>query len=104
MRDALNGWQAAFPIVGDVRGLGPMQLVEFVRDRESKTPAPLDHTLQIVRETVASGVVVMRAGLYSNCIRFLPPLVMPEAMLREGLEAVERAIEAVSMRHAGTPV
>ncbi|MBZ5559891.1 MAG: aminotransferase class III-fold pyridoxal phosphate-dependent enzyme [Acidobacteriia bacterium] len=103
MHDAMDGWKARFPIVGDVRGLGPMRLVEFVRDRDAKEPATPEQTLQIARQAVASGVVVMRAGLYSNCIRLLPPLVMPEDMLREGLDVVGRAIEVVSMRHAGTP-
>jgi 4-aminobutyrate aminotransferase/(S)-3-amino-2-methylpropionate transaminase len=37
--------------------------------------------------------LLIRAGLFSNCIRFLPPLNMPEDMLREALEAVEHAIE-----------
>lgn len=101
MRDVMNRWQANSPIVGDVRGLGPMMLVEFVRDTVSKEPAAPDQTLQIVRRAVADGVVVMRAGLYSNCLRLLPPLVMPEQMLREGLAVVGRAIEVASERHAG---
>jgi len=103
MREVMDGWKAKFPIVGDVRGLGPMMLAEFVRDRASKEPAPPEQTLEIVRESVARGVVVMRAGLYSNCVRLLPPLVIPEDMLREGLVAVGRAIEVVSVRHAGAP-
>jgi 4-aminobutyrate aminotransferase/(S)-3-amino-2-methylpropionate transaminase len=37
----------------------------------------------------------MRAGLYSNCVRLLPPLTMPEEMLREGLDVLGRAIEFV---------
>ena len=102
MRGAMNAWQATCPIVGDVRGLGAMMLVEFVRDRDSKEPAPPEQTLQIARRAVADGVVIMRAGLYSNCIRLLPPLVMPEDMLREGLDVIGRAIEVVT-RHAGAP-
>ncbi|PYQ70137.1 MAG: hypothetical protein DMG04_25825 [Acidobacteria bacterium] len=103
MREVMNAWTMKYPIVGDVRGLGPMMVAEFVADRRSKKPATPDETLQIVREAVARGVILMRAGLYSNCVRFLPPLVMPEDMLREGLEVVGGAIEAVSLRHAGTP-
>jgi len=98
MHGVMNEWRAKWPIVGDVRGLGPMRLVEFVRDRETKEPLPADQTLQIVRQAVANGVMLMRAGLYSNCIRFLPPLTMPEEMLREGLDAVGRAIETVQSR------
>jgi len=98
MREVMNGWKATFPIVGDVRGLGPMMLAEFVRDRDTKEPATPDETLKIVRQAVANGVVVMRAGLYSNCVRLLPPLTMSEDMLREGLGALGRAIELVAAR------
>jgi 4-aminobutyrate aminotransferase/(S)-3-amino-2-methylpropionate transaminase len=101
MRDAMNGWKANSSIVGDVRGLGPMMLVEFVRDRESKEPSAPEQTLQIARRAVAGGVVIMRAGLYSNCLRFLPPLVMPEDMLSEALDVVGLAIEHVSQSAAG---
>jgi len=93
MREVLEGWKASWPVVGDVRGLGPMMLVEFVTDRELKTPLAAADTLAVVRRAVANGVLLIRAGLYSNCIRFLPPLNMPEDMLREALNAVGRAIE-----------
>jgi 4-aminobutyrate aminotransferase/(S)-3-amino-2-methylpropionate transaminase len=104
MREGLNGWKAKFPIVGDVRGLGPMMLVEFVRDRGTKEPAAPEDTLTVVRQAVANGVVVMRAGLFSNCVRLLPPLTMPEDMLREGLDALGRAIDVVATRHAAASV
>jgi 4-aminobutyrate aminotransferase/(S)-3-amino-2-methylpropionate transaminase len=94
----MNGWKAQWPLVGDVRGLGPMMLTEFVRDRETKQPVTADETLQIVRQAVKNGVVVMRAGLFSNGVRLLPPLTMPEDMLREGLDALGRAIATVSER------
>jgi 4-aminobutyrate aminotransferase/(S)-3-amino-2-methylpropionate transaminase len=103
MREVMDGWLVKYPIVGDVRGLGPMLLVEFVRDRASKTPATPEQTLGIVRDAVAHGVVVMRAGLYSNGVRLLPPLVMPEDMVREGLDVLGRAIEVASLRGTGAP-
>jgi 4-aminobutyrate aminotransferase/(S)-3-amino-2-methylpropionate transaminase len=94
MRDVMEGWKRRWPIVGDVRGLGPMMLVELVTDRESKTPLPPADTLAVVRSAVSKGVLLIRAGLFSNCIRFLPPLNMPEDMLREALDAVGSAIES----------
>jgi 4-aminobutyrate aminotransferase / (S)-3-amino-2-methylpropionate transaminase / 5-aminovalerate transaminase len=100
MREEMESWKARWPIVGDVRGLGPMRLVEFVRDRRSKEPAAPETTLTIVRRTVANGVIVMRAGLYSNCVRLLPPLTIPEDMLREGLGAIGQAIESVASQPA----
>ncbi|HEY3838759.1 MAG TPA: aminotransferase class III-fold pyridoxal phosphate-dependent enzyme [Bryobacteraceae bacterium] len=96
MREVMEGWQRRWPMVGDVRGLGPMLLIELVTDRGSKTPMPAPEVLAIVRRAVANGVLLIRAGLFSNCIRFLPPLNMPEDVLREGLDAVERALEAAA--------
>lgn len=105
MREVLGGWKARWPIVGDVRGLGPMMLLELVSNRDNKEPLSPQATLQIVRRAVVNGVLLIRAGVFSNCIRFLPPLNMPEDVLREGLDAVGRAIEASVMEKAGaTPV
>jgi 4-aminobutyrate aminotransferase / (S)-3-amino-2-methylpropionate transaminase / 5-aminovalerate transaminase len=94
LREVLEGWKHRWPVVGDVRGLGPMMLAELVTDREAKTPLPPADTLAVVRRAVSNGVLLIRAGLFSNCIRFMPPLNMPEDMLREALDAVGRAIEA----------
>lgn len=104
MAEIMNGWKRDWPIVGDVRGLGPMMLAELVRDRETKEPASTEETLQVVRQAVANGVVVMRAGMFSNGIRLLPPLTMPEEMLREALGALGRAIETVQGRLLTTSV
>ena len=104
MREVMGDWPRQWPIVGDVRGLGPMMLVEFVRDRATKAPLAPDDTLQIVRHAVANGVVLMRAGLFSNGVRLLPPLTMPEDMLREGLDGLGRAIAVVSERTAAARV
>lgn len=87
----LERWKADYGIVGDVRGLGAMRLVEFVSDRQRRTPDP-DTTLQVIREAVSHGLILIRAGLYSNCIRLLPPLVISDAQLDEGLDVLEAAI------------
>ena len=95
MREVMGGWQRDHQLVGDVRGLGPMMLVEFVKDRATKEPAP-DETLAIIRRTVQNGVIAIRAGLFSNCIRLLPPLVITEEQLREGLAVLGQSIAAMS--------
>lgn len=101
MREVLETWKARWPMVGDVRGLGPMMLIELITDRESKTPLPPAEVLAIVENAASKGVILIRAGLFSNCIRFLPPLNMPEDMLREALSAVESAMEeAVAAKQA----
>ncbi|TWT98196.1 4-aminobutyrate aminotransferase GabT [Botrimarina colliarenosi] len=93
MRTRLESWKERFPLVGDVRGVGPMRLVEFVRDRGAKTPAP-DETLAIIQRAVASGLILIRAGLYSNCIRLLPPIVITDPQLDEALDVLEASIAA----------
>jgi len=94
MREQLLRMQAELPIIGDVRGLGPMLLIEFVKDRATKEPATTETPL-IVNEVLKRGVVTIRAGLYSNCLRFLPPLNLSDDQLDEGLNVVAEAIRAV---------
>jgi len=91
MREAMEGWKARWPLVGDVRGLGAMRLVELVRDRATKEPAP-EETLAVIKHAVGRGLMVIRAGLYSNCVRLLPPLIIGDEPLREGLEVLGAAI------------
>lgn len=100
MREVMTPWTRAYPVVGDVRGLGPMVLVEFVTDPASKRPLAPEDTLAIVKGAVARGVVLMRAGLFSNGVRLLPPLTMPEDMLREALAALEASVATVAERLA----
>ena len=96
LRGRLDTWKARFGAIGDVRGLGAMRVVEFVKDRTTKVPDP-ELALKIIREGVANGLVLIRAGLFSNCIRLLPPIVMTDAQLAEGLDVLEAAIT----KHAG---
>jgi 4-aminobutyrate aminotransferase / (S)-3-amino-2-methylpropionate transaminase / 5-aminovalerate transaminase len=95
MRAELERWKAEMPLVGDVRGKGPMLLVELVLDRKTRAPAP-DHALAVIRRSVAAGVILIRAGMYSNCVRFMPPLTISEDHLLEALAVVGEAI-----RHVG---
>lgn len=91
IRDRLDKWKERYPAVGDVRGVGAMRLVEFVKDRGTKEPAP-ELTLTIIRDAVAHGLIMIRAGLYSNCIRLLPPIAITDEQLEEGLDVLEGAI------------
>ncbi len=92
METRLEEWKEKYSIIGDVRGLGAMRLVEFVKDRKTKEPN-MELTMKIMKDAVAHGIILIRAGLYSNCIRLLPPLVITEAQLHEGLDVLEAAIE-----------
>jgi 4-aminobutyrate aminotransferase/(S)-3-amino-2-methylpropionate transaminase len=94
MRRELTAMQSTSKLVGDVRGLGPMMLVELVLDPVAHTPAPA-HALAVIKRSVAAGVVLIRAGLYSNCIRFMPPLTISEAELVEALGVVRDSLAYV---------
>lgn len=91
IRTTLDSWKEKYAIIGDVRGLGAMRLVEFVKDRTSREP-DADITLKVIKDAVAHGLILIRAGLYSNCIRLLPPLVITDQQLVEGLAVLEAAI------------
>lgn len=87
---AAQHWQ-----VGDVRGLGPMLALEFVKDEATKEPDP-DFVLDITKEALKRGLVVIRSGLYSNCIRLLPPLNMTDGEVDEGLRVLAAAVDAAA--------
>ena len=91
IRTTLEGWKEKYKVIGDVRGIGAMRLVEFVKDRDSKEP-DADATLEIIKDAVAHGLIMIRAGLFSNCIRLLPPIVITDEQLIEGLQVLEDAI------------
>ncbi|MBZ0320500.1 MAG: 4-aminobutyrate--2-oxoglutarate transaminase [Anaerolineae bacterium] len=95
MREVMCGWMDKVELIGDVRGLGSMMLVEFVKDRLTKEPAPAE-TLQIIKLATSRGVILIRAGLYSNGIRLLPPLVISDDELYEGLNVLGGAIQEVT--------
>jgi len=85
--------------MGDVRGLGAMQAVEFVTDRGSRKP---DATLTnaIVAEAEARGLILLTCGTRGNVVRLLPPLTVPFDVLEEGLDILEASIEAAIQRTA----
>ncbi|MBL8155895.1 MAG: 4-aminobutyrate--2-oxoglutarate transaminase [Anaerolineae bacterium] len=95
LRETLLDLQAEISLIGDVRGLGPMMLMELVKDRAAKTPAS-DETLQVTQECFKRGLIAIRAGLYSNCIRFLPPLNITDEQVHEGMGIIAEALRVVA--------
>ena len=81
-------------LIGDVRGRGAMIAIEIVKPGTT-TPDP-DVTTKIVKSCHAEGVLVLTAGTYGNVLRFLPPLVISDELLNEGLDVLEKAIASAS--------
>lgn len=91
----LRSLQATYPQLGDVRGLGAMIGLEFVKD-SAKTPNP-EAVEAIVASARAQGLLLLPTGTYGNVIRLLPPIRMSDAELEAGLGKLEAAIaEALS--------
>jgi len=93
----LEEWKNTYTYIGDVRGLGAMQLVEFVLDRKTKEPN-VEIAMEIIKDAVSHGILLIRAGLFSNCIRLLPPVVMTDEQLEEGLQVLDGAIKRAHER------
>jgi 4-aminobutyrate aminotransferase/(S)-3-amino-2-methylpropionate transaminase len=90
----MTAWQERFSLIGDVRGLGAMLAIELVRDPESKEPAP-ELASRVAEEAVRRGLLLLKAGVHSNCIRVLCPLVITDSELDEALGVWDEALEAV---------
>lgn len=86
-----SSWKDKYEQVGDVRGIGCMMGIEFVKDKQSKTPYP-ELVNQIVKEAAANGLLIENAGIYGNVIRFLCPLVVTDEQLEAGYTIYEKAI------------
>jgi 4-aminobutyrate aminotransferase/(S)-3-amino-2-methylpropionate transaminase len=82
-----------FPFVGDARGLGAMRALELVRDKKTKEPDK-ERTDRVLRGAYERGLLLVTAGTYGNVIRTLMPLVITDDELTEGLDVLEKALEA----------
>jgi 4-aminobutyrate aminotransferase / (S)-3-amino-2-methylpropionate transaminase / 5-aminovalerate transaminase len=95
IRGRMLTWWERFQQVGDVRGLGSMLAIEYVEDRETKRPAP-QLASRVAEEAAQRGLLLLKAGIHSNCNRVLCPLVISDAELEEALDVWEDALEAAS--------
>ena len=91
MRARMEEWQARWPRIGDVRGLGAMLAIELVQDPATKEPAP-ELATTVVEHAAEHGLLLLKSGIYSNCIRVLTPLVLTDAELDEALGVWEDAL------------
>jgi 4-aminobutyrate aminotransferase / (S)-3-amino-2-methylpropionate transaminase / 5-aminovalerate transaminase len=95
IRERMVAWQERFDQIGDVRGLGAMLALEFVTDRDTKEPDAALATA-VVEAAAERGLLLLKSGIYSNCIRVLSPLVLTDAELDEALDVWEDALQQVA--------
>jgi 4-aminobutyrate aminotransferase / (S)-3-amino-2-methylpropionate transaminase / 5-aminovalerate transaminase len=94
LRARMLEWQARWPRIGDVRGLGAMLAIELVENPVTKAPAP-ELTVAVIEQALQRGLLLLKAGVYANCIRVLCPLTISDGELDEGLDVWEEALAAV---------
>jgi 4-aminobutyrate aminotransferase/(S)-3-amino-2-methylpropionate transaminase len=85
---------STYDVIGDVRGRGAMVAVELTRPGTLEPDAAA--TNAVAKACHADGLVVLTCGTYGNVLRLLPPLVMPEHLLDEGLGVLEKAFAGLA--------
>jgi 4-aminobutyrate aminotransferase/(S)-3-amino-2-methylpropionate transaminase len=95
IRKRFDEMQKKYPVIKEIRGIGAMCAIEFIKDREKWEPDP-DTCGKVIQESLKNGLLLAVAGLHKNIIRLLVPLVITEEQLNEGLDVLDKAIETVT--------
>lgn len=91
-----SGWKKMaekYDVIGDIRGMGAMVGIEFVKDRTTKEPAA-ELVSRLVQNALQRGLLIENSGAYNNVIRFLAPLTMSDEQTKAGLAIFEQALNA----------
>jgi 4-aminobutyrate aminotransferase/(S)-3-amino-2-methylpropionate transaminase len=94
IRARMESWRERWPRIGDVRGLGAMLAIELVKEPEGKEP-DADTASAVVEAAAERGLLLLKSGIYANCIRVLAPLILTDAELDEALGVWDEALESV---------
>lgn len=96
LRAKLEETKAKFPLIGDVRGMGLLQGVELVEDRETRKPAAaaLGALMESLRE---NGLLIGKGGTYGNVLRISPPLNISKSDVDEFTLRLEASLKQVTM-------
>jgi 4-aminobutyrate aminotransferase/(S)-3-amino-2-methylpropionate transaminase len=91
--DALRLMQSKYSVIGEVRGRGAMQAIELV---EPGTKIPNTAAMNaVVKYAQSHGVLILTAGTYSNVVRFLPPIVITDELLKDALSVLDEAFASL---------
>jgi 4-aminobutyrate aminotransferase / (S)-3-amino-2-methylpropionate transaminase / 5-aminovalerate transaminase len=100
IRARMESWRGRWPRIGDVRGLGAMLAIELVKEPVGKEP-DADAASAVVEAAAERGLLLLKSGIYANCIRVLAPLILTDAELDEALGVWEETLEATLALLAG---
>lgn len=94
LRDHLLALQAKYPVIGDVRGMGLMQALELVEDRQTKQPAPR-RTTKLLEAARREGLLIGKGGLHGNVLRIAPSMLISAAEVDEAAARLDRAFAGI---------
>lgn len=86
--------QERFPVIGDVRGLGAMQAIEFVKNGDPRQPDS-ETCAALTKACLDRGLILLSAGTHKNIIRILSPLVITDEQLKAGLDIIEEELRRI---------
>jgi 4-aminobutyrate aminotransferase-like enzyme len=92
MREKLLELQEKHQEIGDVRGMGLMQALELVEDRQTKEPSP-GRTTRVMEAARENRLLIGKGGLNGNCLRISPPLNINRADVDEFAARLDRSFE-----------
>ncbi|MBI3207296.1 MAG: aspartate aminotransferase family protein [Candidatus Solibacter usitatus] len=95
LRARLEEMKEKHSIIGDVRGMGLMQAIELVKDRQSKEPATQE-TLRLMESARENRILIGRGGLYGNVARLSPPLNIQPADVDEFITRLDASLIQVT--------
>jgi len=98
IRSRFEALQKHCPEMGDVRGLGAMMAIEFVKNGDSQQPDG-DLCQTIVANCAERGLIIISAGTFKNVIRILCPLVITDEQLNQGLDILEEEIKKATKKN-----
>lgn len=95
LQQRLKKMQERFKCIGEVRGMGLMQAVECVTDRQTKEP-DANTVKKLFEATRELGLLIGKGGLYGNVLRISPAMTITEAEIHQGADLIEKAFEQVA--------
>ncbi len=93
LRARLEELKDKHEVIGDVRGMGLMQAIELVEDRQTKVPATA-MTARLIESTKEHGLIVGKGGMYGNVIRVTPPMNIGKGDVDNFIELLDKSIVA----------
>jgi len=94
LKSRFEKWQKEFNLIGEIRGLGAMLGLEFVKG-ENKEPVA-DAAKQLADFCLHKGLLILVCGSYGNIVRILAPFVITDEQLEQGLAIMEEGLAEIS--------